>query len=137
MRTPTMNIKQTAITEHIILQKCLYKNEKTFISNVYLLLFSNEHLFQVPPYKMDFFQKSPHVLLSNFQSILFLLLRVSGRKIGRTKKKRHPCYIAQMPVPSFFTILLSQNIYCILKHYFQVRVAQYSSSSSMPEILET
>ena len=28
-----------------ILQKCLYKNEKTFISNVYLLLFSKWYFF--------------------------------------------------------------------------------------------
>ena len=39
-----MNIKQTAITEHIIRQKCLYMNEKTFISNVYMLLFSKWYL---------------------------------------------------------------------------------------------
>ena len=32
-----MNIRQTAITEHIIFQKCLYRNEKTFISNVYTI----------------------------------------------------------------------------------------------------
>ena len=44
MRTPIMNVKQMAITEHIILQKCLYKNEKTFIYDVYMLIFSNEHL---------------------------------------------------------------------------------------------
>ena len=46
-----------AITEHIILQKYLYKNEKTFISNVYLLLFSNGYLFQILPIKWIYFKK--------------------------------------------------------------------------------
>lgn len=63
MRTPAMNVKQTAITKHIIRQKCLYMNEKTFISDVYLLLCSKWYFFLLLPINWISFKKGTIYLL--------------------------------------------------------------------------
>lgn len=59
---------------------------------------------------MDFFKKSPFVFMSDFQSVSFLLLRVSGRKIGQMNLLKH-CLTTTKPfyLYAFFLLLnLSQ-----------------------------
>ena len=46
-----------------------------------------ERTFHPQAHKIDFLlKKSPHILLPNFQAVLFFLLRVSEREIGLIKK---------------------------------------------------
>lgn len=82
-------------------------------------------LFSNSPYKTDFLLKKSHILLSNFQSILFLLLRVSGRKIGQVNKSivfSYPTTERSMIGTHLYDLAISFNDSSVADLYLTMRV---------------
>ena len=81
--------------------------------------------FSNSPYKTDFLLKKSHILLSNFQSILFLLLRVSGRKIGQVNKSivfSYPTTERSMIGTHLYDLAISFNDSSVADLYLTMRV---------------
>ena len=74
---------------------------------------------------MDFFKKSSLVLMSNFQPILFLLLRVSGRKIRQVNKSivfSYPTTERSMIGTHLYDLAISFNDSSVADLYLTMRV---------------
>lgn len=73
---------------------------------------------------MDLFQKKSYFFMSNFQPISFLLLRVSGRKIGQVNKSivfSYPTTERSM-TGHLYNLTISFNDSSVADLYFTMRV---------------
>ena len=74
---------------------------------------------------MDFFQKKSPRSLSNFQSIPFFLLKVSGRKIRQVNKSivfNYPTAERSMIGTHLYCLAISLNDSSVADLYFTMRV---------------